>query len=156
MKIHPVGAQMFHVDGRTDRHDEVFRIFMIASKNPYWHPTVYFVRPNFARAVLASGFPTTPYSHALTFTPARATRPTHLILVIFVEILNREAPIMSYCLSSYYYCCFRSSIPLNTLSSNTLTVASGLLFSYLPTITLYAPLFISHMLYACTGVLISP
>jgi len=22
MRIHPVGAQLFHADGRTDRHDE--------------------------------------------------------------------------------------------------------------------------------------
>ena len=27
MKIHPVGAELFHADGQTDRHDEVYSRF---------------------------------------------------------------------------------------------------------------------------------
>jgi len=35
MKIRPVGAQLFHADGRTDRHDEAngFLNFVNAPKN---------------------------------------------------------------------------------------------------------------------------
>jgi hypothetical protein len=36
MKIHPVGAELFHADGRTDRHDKAnsrFSMFLKAPKN---------------------------------------------------------------------------------------------------------------------------
>jgi len=43
MKIRPMGAEMFHADGKTeeqtDRRDEVFRNFAKALKN-HFRPTV--------------------------------------------------------------------------------------------------------------------
>jgi hypothetical protein len=35
MKILPVGAELFHVDGRTDRHDEVNARFSKFCENVY-------------------------------------------------------------------------------------------------------------------------
>jgi len=38
MKIRPVGAELLHADGRTDRHDEAnarFRSFTNSHKNTY-------------------------------------------------------------------------------------------------------------------------
>ena len=29
MKIRPIGAKLFHADGRTDRHDEVDSVFLL-------------------------------------------------------------------------------------------------------------------------------
>jgi len=90
---------MFHVDGQTGVTKR-FRSFYDRvqkkekRKKPYQHyPAMYFVSLDFASAVLASGFPPTLtlYSHALAFSPTRATCPTHLILVMFVESFNREA-----------------------------------------------------------------
>ena len=84
---------------------------------------MYLVSLDFANAVLASGFPKiTVFTCTYLFSLARATCPTHLILVMLVESLNREASIMSFSLSSYYFYCLKPSIPLSTLSSNIPTV----------------------------------
>ena len=34
MKIHPVGAELFHADGQTDRHDEAKTLFVISRNRP--------------------------------------------------------------------------------------------------------------------------
>jgi hypothetical protein len=34
MKIHPVGAELFHADGETDRHDEAIVAFRSFAKAP--------------------------------------------------------------------------------------------------------------------------
>ena len=52
MKIHPVGAELLHVDGWTDRHDEAnsrFSQFCNAHPKqrllPYTTPTDWFLQP---------------------------------------------------------------------------------------------------------------
>jgi len=37
MKIHPVGAELTNVDGRTDRHDEGNRCFLRLCENTKLH-----------------------------------------------------------------------------------------------------------------------
>jgi len=40
MKIRPVGAEFFHMDGRTDRNREAFGNFANMPKNNYSEPSI--------------------------------------------------------------------------------------------------------------------
>jgi hypothetical protein len=55
MKIRPVGAEVFHADGRTDKHDEAFRNFAHASKMmvlAFKHASKFRVLPRSSDAIL--------------------------------------------------------------------------------------------------------
>jgi hypothetical protein len=135
MKIHPVAAE-FHADGRTGMP----KLFAVLRTYPKIRTNIILLCTSYAwalLAVLASGIPTvTLYSHTLTFFPARATCPTYLILVMFVESRNREVPVMSLFLPSCYFYCLGPGIQLSILFSHTLTVRFMMYDIYLTAIGL--------------------
>jgi hypothetical protein len=57
MKIRPVGAELFHVDGQTDRHDEANNSFFLcyAPKNCIYDFALVTARSNFTRRSAHSG-----------------------------------------------------------------------------------------------------